>query len=117
MDKDNQGKTALHHTINNTHCGCADLLCKENQKIVNVPDNDGRTAAHDAVIAGNDVILKLLLLHKCDINFKDGGGHTLAHWATGEDCFQRALNRNLLFTHEYHPFPCGTIEPYIGKTP
>eukprot|EP00794_Sanderia_malayensis_P017414 gene17414-19157_t len=80
LDKDNEGKTALHHTVNNTHCGCADLLCKDNKKIINMADNYGRTAGHDAVIVGNNIILKALLSNKCHPNAKDNKGHSMAHW-------------------------------------
>lgn len=83
LDQDNEGKTALHHTINNTHTGCADLLCRASKKIVNMGDQEGHTVAHDAVITGNDKILNSLLENDCDITVKDNGGHSLIHWATG----------------------------------
>eukprot|EP00112_Aurelia_sp_Birch-Aquarium-sp1_P010726 Seg2284.4 transcript_id=Seg2284.4/GoldUCD/mRNA.D3Y31 product=Inversin protein_id=Seg2284.4/GoldUCD/D3Y31 len=94
LDQDNEGKTALHHTINNTHTGCADLLCRASKKIVNMGDQEGHTVAHDAVITGNDKILNSLLENDCDITVKDNGGHTLIHWATAYgtlSCFDKLL--------------------------
>ncbi|XP_065052326.1 serine/threonine-protein phosphatase 6 regulatory ankyrin repeat subunit A-like [Rhopilema esculentum] len=94
LDQDNEGKTALHHTVNNTHCGCVDLLCKENKKIIHIVDEEGHTAAHDAVIAGNVTVLSALLQNGCDVATKDLTGHSLMHWATAYatlGCFQKLL--------------------------
>ncbi|KAK9498035.1 hypothetical protein O3M35_003920 [Rhynocoris fuscipes] len=77
-------KTALHYCAESGEGGviAAGALLKAAPELINLKDQDGYTALHLAVIAGNLSLTKLLLSHRADINSADNEGHTAAHWAT-----------------------------------
>lgn len=62
----------------------ASALLSAAPELINVKDQDGYSALHLAVIAGNLSLAKLLLSQGADVNSADNEGHTPAHWATGE---------------------------------
>lgn len=60
--------------------------------MLDTKDEDGYTALHLAVIAGNTPLLKLLLSKGADVNCLDNEGHSAVHWATGRLVFKRIIS-------------------------
>ncbi len=54
---------------------------KQDKKLVNARDSDGRAPLHWAAIYGQTKVMKLLLAEKTDVNLLDGEGFTPLHWA------------------------------------
>ncbi len=54
---------------------------KEDPKLVNARDSDGRAPLHWAAIYGQTKVMELLLAEKTDVNLLDGEGFTPLHWA------------------------------------
>uniref|UniRef100_T1H9E5 ANK_REP_REGION domain-containing protein n=1 Tax=Rhodnius prolixus TaxID=13249 RepID=T1H9E5_RHOPR len=77
-------KTALHYCAESGEGGvvAASALLSAAPELINVKDQDGYSALHLAVIAGNLSLAKLLLSQGADVNSADNEGHTPAHWAT-----------------------------------
>ena len=56
-------------------------LLKEDPKLINARDGDGKTALHWAALYGQKKVVELLLAEKADVNSLDGDGFTPLHWA------------------------------------
>jgi len=56
-------------------------LLKEDPKLINARDGDGRTALHWAALYGQKKVVELLLAEKADVNSLDEDGFTPLHWA------------------------------------
>ena len=54
---------------------------KQDKKLVNAKDSDGRAPLHWAAIYGQTKVMELLLAEKTDVNLWDGEGFTPLHWA------------------------------------
>jgi len=54
---------------------------KQDKKLVNARDSDGRAPLHWAAIYGQTKVMELLLAEKTDVNLLDGEGFTPLHWA------------------------------------
>ncbi|MGH7982835.1 MAG: ankyrin repeat domain-containing protein [Candidatus Udaeobacter sp.] len=54
---------------------------KQDKKLVNARDTDGRTPLHWAALYGQTKVMELLLADKADVNSLDGDGFTPLHWA------------------------------------
>ena len=58
------------------------MLLDKYSASINATNNFGRTALHDATLAGNLEVVKLLTSYsQCDVNAKDKTGETAAYWA------------------------------------
>jgi cytohesin len=56
-------------------------VLKEDPKLINARDGDGRTALHWAALYGQKKVVELLLAEKADVNSLDEDGFTPLHWA------------------------------------
>ncbi len=59
-------------------------LVKDDPKIVNATDAQGRTPLHLAVINGQKAVVEFLLANKADTRLKGKDGHTASYWATAK---------------------------------
>ena len=82
--RDMNGRTALHHCVENADTSCAELLLKTDPSLLSTTDGEGLTPLHMAVIAGNVPLIRLLLKRGASLQCRDQEEHTVAHWATGE---------------------------------
>lgn len=80
---DGSGKTSLHYCSENQTVEIAQLLLQASPELVNKSDNEGYSALHLTVIAGNIALIHFLIAENADITAVDGEGHTMVHWATG----------------------------------
>jgi len=90
IERNDVFKTALHFCAENDEhdAQCAKLLLEADPTIVDIPDDDGHTVLHLAIIAGNLPLVRFLLVSgKADPNKQDFEGHSTVHWATGIICF------------------------------
>src|SRR5947199_2441788 len=55
---------------------------KQDKKLVNARDSDGKAALHWAALYGQKKVMELLLAEKADVNLLDKDGFTPLHWAT-----------------------------------
>ena len=83
--RDSSGKTALHYCVENETPNIASAVIDEDSDIINMQDNDGYSALHLAIIAGNQPLVELLLKKGADVAAVDNEGHTTIHWATGKN--------------------------------
>jgi ankyrin repeat protein len=56
-------------------------LLKQDPKLINARDSDGKTALHWAALYGQKKVMELLLAEKADVNLLDEDGFTPLHWA------------------------------------
>lgn len=86
LERERTLKTALHYCAESGEGGVtsAAVLLEAAPELVHAQDQDGYSALHLAVIAGNLPLTKLLLSHGAPVNMPDHEGHTPSHWATGE---------------------------------
>ena len=54
---------------------------KQDPKLINARDGDGKTALHWAALYGQKKVMELLLANKADVNSLDEDGFTPLHWA------------------------------------
>ena len=54
---------------------------KQDPKLINARDSDGKTALHWAALYGQTKVMELLLANKADVNSLDEDGFTPLHWA------------------------------------
>ena len=54
---------------------------KQDPKLLNARDGDGKTALHWAALYGQTKVMELLLANKADVNSLDEDGFTPLHWA------------------------------------
>lgn len=90
-ERDRTGKTALHYCAENSNLNCVDQLLSVagDSALIDVPDEDGYTALHLAVISGNNGLVRYLVNKGADLRAFDNEKHSPVHWATvcGElDC-------------------------------
>ena len=81
-------KTALHYCAENTSLKCAKIVLNTAPDLLDAADEDGYTALHLAVIAGNVLLVNFLLSKSADINKLDAERHSVIHWATGIILFE-----------------------------
>ncbi|XP_066906651.1 uncharacterized protein [Halyomorpha halys] len=98
LERERSLKTALHYCAESGDGGVesAAALLRAAPELVYAQDQDGYTALHLAVIAGNVQLAKLLISQGADVNTADNEGHTSAHWATvcGEiECLELILKK------------------------
>ncbi|CAH1392905.1 unnamed protein product [Nezara viridula] len=98
LERERSLKTALHYCAESGDGGVesAAALLRAAPELVFAQDQDGYTALHLAVIAGNVQLAKLLISQGADVNTADKEGHTSAHWATvcGEiECLELILKK------------------------
>ncbi|CAK8671687.1 uncharacterized protein LOC143465350 isoform X2 [Clavelina lepadiformis] len=80
--KDNDGQTPLHLTTRNRHARCLHFLLKRlGPGMVEVTDNQDRTALHWSAAFNNTEYVKLLIKYKCNPALSDKEGKTPLHWA------------------------------------
>jgi len=70
---------------------------KQDKKLVNARDSDGRAPLHWAAIYGQTKVMELLLAEKMDVNLLDGEGFTPLHWAA---TFNKRDAVELLLSHK-----------------
>jgi ankyrin repeat protein len=56
-------------------------LLKQDPKLINARDGDGKTALHWGALYGQTKVMELLLANKADVNLLDEDGFTPLHWA------------------------------------
>lgn len=85
LERERTLKTALHYCAESGDGGVSSaiVLLEAAPELVLAQDQDGYSALHLAVIAGNLALSKLLIAHGALVNMPDNEGHTPAHWATG----------------------------------
>jgi cytohesin len=54
---------------------------KQDKKLINARDKDGKAPLHWAALYGQKKVMELLLAEKADVNLLDGDGFTPLHWA------------------------------------
>lgn len=54
-------------------------------ELLDAADEDGYTALHLVVIAGNSALLRFLISRRADVNKLDNERHSIVHWATGQN--------------------------------
>jgi len=70
---------------------------KQDKKLINARDSDGRAPLHWAAIYGQTKVMELLLAEKTDVNLLDGEGFTPLHWAA---TFNKRDAVELLMAHK-----------------
>ena len=73
--KDDDGYTALTHSVYGGYLKCVKLLIKKGAN-VNIKDNNGYTALMEATTHGHIEIVKFLLENDADPNIRDNKGYT-----------------------------------------
>jgi len=63
---------------------CAQAVVVAAPESINARDEDGYTALHLAVIAGNKPLIQLLLTNGAQVHALDEEEHSVVHWATGK---------------------------------
>ncbi|XP_065211635.1 ankycorbin-like isoform X2 [Planococcus citri] len=81
-ERDRTLKTALHYCAENSSLKCAEIVLNAAPELLDAADEDGYTALHLAVIAGNVLLVNFLLSKNADINKLDTERHSVIHWAT-----------------------------------
>lgn len=92
--RDSNGKTALHHCVDNQRTDAAEILLAFDESLIDLQDDNGHTALHLATVKGNAQLVELLLRHRARVNIRDKEHHTVVHWATG--LYRRPLTFCLL---------------------
>lgn len=72
-------------------------------EFIETVDEDGLTPLHMAVIQGNLNLVNYLLANKANVNALDSEGHSVVHWATGE-------NLKHIFTCSTHQLVLQSVE-------
>eukprot|EP00042_Codosiga_hollandica_P037927 m.303846 g.303846 ORF g.303846 m.303846 type:complete len:1167 (+) comp55258_c0_seq2:30-3530(+) len=82
--KDGEGRTPLIYAVVSHAFDCVKLLIKHcNADIVNLKDNNGRTALHRACGEGaTESVMDLVASGKCNLDCQDDRQATPLHWAT-----------------------------------
>ncbi|RSL89352.1 hypothetical protein BHE90_001645 [Fusarium euwallaceae] len=80
QSRDNDGKSALHHTVGQGHVSTVSLLLERGMD-VNAVDDEGRSALFGAVRLGNEAIVKVLLKHGANPLIRDKQGWSVLHMA------------------------------------
>ncbi|CAG2245199.1 ANK [Mytilus edulis] len=80
IDKDSDGKTALHLAVLHRHQHIAEMLLQQKAD-VHLRDSDSRSAIHIACNNGDLHMVELLIKHKAHINKKEKLGFTPLHLA------------------------------------
>lgn len=83
-DRDRTLKTPLHYCAENANTGCAEAILRVAPELLDAKDEDGYSALHLAVIAGNKLLLRLLISRGANVNALDNEKHSAVHWATGK---------------------------------
>lgn len=97
--RDSRNKSVLHYCAEQQQ---RDLVAAASiaiaaPELLESADEDGFTPLHLAVIQGNLAMVNLLLANKADVNAVDNEGHSVVHWATGE---QHYIGKHF----HWHPF-------------
>ncbi|CAH0384964.1 unnamed protein product [Bemisia tabaci] len=88
LERDRTLKTALHYCAENSSPICAELVLERaaelpgGHELLDAADEDGYTALHLVVIAGNSALLRFLISRRADVNKLDNERHSIVHWAT-----------------------------------
>ena len=77
----NGAKEDIYAAVVVGHVDKVAAFLKQDKKLVNARDSDGRTPLHWAAIYGQTKAMELLLAAKADVNSLDGDGFTPLHWA------------------------------------
>jgi len=74
--KDEEGRSALHWSVDRGHKEAATLLLNDFKADVNLQDNEGQTSLHYACVCERSDLVLLLLGHGADVHLKDTSGET-----------------------------------------
>ena len=85
MEKDSEGKTALHHAAEKGHALVVELLIADSDIDKNVQDNDSKTALHYATQGKHKNTIKVLLAETgIDRNIRDAQNNIPQELANGD---------------------------------
>jgi len=100
--KDKDGQTPLHLTTRNRHARCLEYLLKRlSPGLVDVTDNQNRSALHWSAAFNNVECVKLLIKNNINVAMGDREGKTPLHWAA----------------NNHHPRAVATIKILLETSP
>ena len=78
-ERDNEGKTALHHACSRGHTGVVDLLLRHEADRDVVGWKDGSSPLHLAAKYGHETLAQLLILYGAVVDLRDRSLRTPLH--------------------------------------
>ena len=113
MKFDINGKTALHHAVeNNILQGCKDLLKTKNSKLINSQDNLGETALMKAVLSGHPAMFeKLIDCKEMDTGISNNKGQNILHLMMNQNVPQWILEKLTPFVKIILSNSCQKLSP------